>query len=357
MSESTTNTLNQVVEWDDEFFFQWVRESRFSRYMGGKRNEVFYVDSSDSAGLEHNFSYLPKLVGSGVTANQRLAGNEEALDDYGQRVTAEWLRNGVKLTKREAKMNDLDKRAAARERLMTWSKEKLRDAQIAALLSFNTGTGNGTAYASASEAVKDAHLAANSDRFLFGAALSNNASNDHSAALGQIDSTNDKLTGGRIDLLKRIAKTANPIIEPIRIREDEEWHVLFVGTLLMRDLRADLASTYATAWERHSNGGDNPLFTDGDLVYGGVVVREIPELGVISGVGNGGIDVGPALLCGASSVGIVWKQQSQTIVDNLDDYKFRPGVAVEECRAVEKLMFNGKQNGIVTSYFAAVADA
>ena len=60
------------------------------------------------------------------------------------------------------------------------------------------------AYGTASEAQKDAWLVDNADRVLFGAAKSNNSSNDHSASLANIDNTNDKLTPGAISLLSLI---------------------------------------------------------------------------------------------------------------------------------------------------------
>jgi hypothetical protein len=39
------------------------------------------------------------------------------------------------------------------------------------------------------------------------------------------------------------------------------------------------------------------------------------------------------------------------------DYKFRPGVAIEELLGVKKLVFNGVQQGMVTGLFAAAADS
>lgn len=358
MAESTVNSLNEAIEFDAKYFMEYVRDSRFARYMGPERNEIFYVDDQgDESGMTHNFSFVSKLNGAGVTGEQRLENNEEVLDNYAMRVTPEWKRNGVRFTKRQLALTPMDLRKAARDALMKWSKENLRDSQIAALGAVNTGTGNGTLYADASETLKDAWLANNADRILFGAAVANNSSNDHSTSLQNVDNTTDKFTAAKIDLMKRRAKVASPIIEPVKIKEDEDWYVIFTGTRAFRDLRADLATVFTNGWERFTQGRDNPLFTDGDIIYGGCIIREIPEIGVLTGVGNGGIDVQPAYLCGASAVGIAWKQKSRTIVDTKQDYEFRPGVAVEECRAVEKLMFNGKQIGVLTGYFAGVADS
>lgn len=359
MAETSVASLNQVTQYDDEFFLEWVRDSRYARYMGPKRNEIVYVDGKNMSepGLVHTFSFVGKLTNAGVTGESTLEGNEESLDNYGMTVTAEWLRNGVKMSKRQKGLTKLELKDAAREALMTWSQEQLRDATTTALGAINVGTGNGTAYASASEANKDTWLSNNSDRVLFGALISNASGNDHSASLALVDSVNDKLTASKVSLMKRIAKNASPIIAPVKVKQDEEWYVLFAGTRAFRDLKLDLATINTYGWERYKDGGDNPLFTDGDLVYDGVIIREEPSISVISSVGAASIDVAPAYLCGASAVGIKWKQKSQIIVDNDRDYRFRPGVAIEECRAVQKLFFNSKQNGVVTGYFAGVADS
>jgi N4-gp56 family major capsid protein len=359
MAETAVASLNQVTQWDDMYWFESVRESRYSRYMGPKRNEIFFVDNSlaSEPGLVHTFSFIGKLSNAGATGEQSLDGIEENLDNYGMTVTAEWLRNAVRLTKRQAALSEIDMREAVKEGLQVWSKEKLKVACTNALGSINVGTGNGTLYASASEANKDTWLTNNSDRVLFGSAIGNAASLDHSVAMALVDNVNDKFTAARVSLMKRIAKSATPNIAPVKIRDDEEWFVIFAGSRVFRDLKADLATINTYGWERYTNGGDNPLFTDGDLVYDGCIIREEPSIDAISSVGAGSIDVQPAYLCGAASVGVVWKQKTQTIMDNLKDFKFRPGIAVEECRAVEKLYFNSKQNGVLTGYFAGVADS
>ena len=97
------------------------------------------------------------------------------------------------------------------------------------------GSINGVAYASASEAQKDAWLVDNADRVLFGATKSNASSNDHSTSLANIDNTTDKLSPAMISLAKRIAQTASPKIRPIKTSEDEEWFVMFAGPQAFRD--------------------------------------------------------------------------------------------------------------------------
>ena len=62
-------------------------------------------------------------------------------------------------------------------------------------------------------------------------------------------------------------------------------------------------------------------------------------------------------LLGGGSVGIAWGQEPTPKTDNIKDYGFRPGVAIEELLGVKKINFNGVQNGIVTMFVGAAADS
>jgi hypothetical protein len=195
---------------------------------------------------------------------------------------------------------------------------------------------------------------ANTDRILFGAAKSNN-NNDHSAGLGNIDNTSDKLTPGIISLAKRMAKTADRHIRPIMVEDEEEWFVMFAHPLAFRDLQNNSTMSQANrdGWTR---GKDNPIFKAGDLIWDGVIIREVPEIPTLTGVGNGAIDVAPCFLCGAQAVGLAWGQRSKFAFEGFD-YGNKRGVAISEIRGIEKLSHNSVQNGVVTVYVAGVADS
>ena len=237
--------------------------------------------------------------------------------------------------------------------------EQMRDDVVEAL-----GSILGVAYGSASEANKDIWAVDNADRVLFGA-LVGNYNVDHSAALLNIDNTADKLDSGMISLAKRRAKLASPKIRPIRVREagDEEWYVLLCNSLCFRDLRADTVIQQADR-EARARGVNNPLFTGGDLLYDGVIIREIEEIAVVSGVGAGSIDVAPNYLVGAQAVGVGYAMRTNTVTEEFD-YGDKHGVAVREVRGVDKLQFGSgttdtadlKDHGVFTIWAAAVADS
>jgi hypothetical protein len=181
-------------------------------------------------------------------------------------------------------------------------------------------------------------------------------------------------------LAKRIAKAARPHIRPYQVDDADgrEYYVAFHGARTFRDISADSSMTQANRDARAREGAamkDNPLFQDGDLILGGIIHREVPEIDDImsntggaysvdpattyslDGVGSGPCDVRPVFLCGSGAVGIAWGQMTQPKTDVTKDYGFRPGVATEELRGTKKLAFNGLQNGMVTAWFAAASDS
>lgn len=364
MTLSTVSTANTVKQWDADFYREYIRSNRFARYQGTDANAVIQLKEqlTKKPGDALTISLVKALSGSGVTGNTLLEGQEEAIANYGQQIAIQAYRNGVAVTSWEEQKTAMGIRAAARPLLRDWAMELNRDKVIAALASVQASAGGSIiAYGSATEANKDAWLDLNTDRILFGAAKGNlkqtapagGATNDHSASLAEIDGSADKLTKDVVALAKRMAKLANPIIRPIRVNDDEEWYVMFANSLAFRDLKASLATTHADAMQR---GKSNPLFTDGDLVYDGVIIREVPEIGVLSGVGTGSIDVAPNYLCGAQAVGhVIGKRWASKTEER--DYGFVNGVAIEGYFGTEKLFYNGKQHGVVTVYTAGVADA
>lgn len=351
----------EVQQWEDTFYTEYIRDSRFRPYYGTSENAVIQMkeDLTKKRGDAITCALINKLSNSAVTGSNTLEGNEEDMASRSFTVNVNKLRNAVRIAEMEEFKSAIDLRDAARSVLKDWMMEQDRDRIIAAL-----DSKNGVAYASASEANKDAWLVDNADRVLFGAAVSNNAANDHSDALGQLDNTSDKLTPSALQLLKRRARSvASPKIRPIRIKGDEEWYVVFAGSLTFRDLSANSTITQANR-EARVRGLDNPIFTGADLIYDGMIIREVPEMNVLTGVGGGSIDVAPVYLCGAQALLFAIGKRISSRTKEFD-YGDKYGVAIEQIRAIEKMTFGSgsgdtddlKDNGVATGYFASVADS
>ena len=258
----------------------------------------------------------------------------------------------------------IDLREAAREALMVWELEKMRNDIITSLEAMTADGNIQISYGAASAAQRNTWMVNNADRVLFGNSKSNAVSGVMATALATIVAPGGKMTAATVTLAKRIARTANPRIRPISVNDDEEWFVFFMPSLPFRDLMQDptIINTLQYAWDR---GRDNPLFTAGDILYNGVIIREIPEMPIIPGAGGGGIDVAMSAFCGAQALGVAWAQRMKSTT-NTRDYGYMHGVGIQEMRGIGKLRFGTDPTvdttkpvdaGIVSVFTSAVADA
>lgn len=364
MGESTPATGLVPQQWDDKFYLEHLSENRFAGEMGTSQGSIIQVkeDLTKKKGDSLTFALVNKLSGAGVTDGGTLEGNEEEMDSRSHVLTINERANAVVSTTWANQTSSFSLRDAAKATLKDWAMESTRDQIITQL-----GSINGVAYGSASEANKDAWLVDNADRCLFGAALSNNSSNDHSASLANIDNTNDQLTPGAISLMKRMAATCNPKIRPVQdmyAKNGRRYYTMYVPSLIFRDLKENTAIQQAQR-EVSLTAENSRLFKGGDILWDGVIVKEIEDIAVLSGVGAAGIDVAPVYLCGAQAIGYGVAQR-WTSAEETRDYGRKKGCAIMEMGGFSKLTFGTnastdtgdlKDHGIVTGFFAAVADS
>ena len=361
MAETSAATGLTVQQWDDKFFVEHVQQNRFAGEMGTDENAIIQVkeDLTKKAGDSITYALVNRLTGGGQADGATLEGNEESMDSRSHKLSINERAHGVRSTTWQNQISAIDLRKAAKAVLKSWAMEDTRDRIITAL-----GSINGVAYGSATEGNKDAWLVDNADRCLFGAALSNNSANDHSASLLNVDNTTDQLDTSAISLMKRMARTASPKIRPVMSESSGRyWYCLYVPSLVMRDLKSDTAIQQAQR-EVGLKMQNEKLFKGGDLEWDGVIVKEIEDIGVLSGVGAGAIDVAPVYMCGAQAIGYGvasrWKSAEETF-----DYGRKKGCAIMEMGGFDKLTFGSgaadtddlKDNGVLTGFFAAVADS
>jgi hypothetical protein len=239
------------------------------------------------------------------------------------------------------------------------AKVYFRDRIITALGSMSINGTTHYAYADADEtSIKDVWLANNLDRVIFGA--DEYSGTDHSAGITTCDTTDSLLNEANLKRLKDRAKAANPIVRPIKVRDGEEWYVVFAGTKLFRQAQTALAQLNREAWVR-AQGENNPLFTGGDLICDGMIIKEVPEIGQLPGTpgASGTTGVAPAYLVGAQALGYAVALRSKMIEDT-DDYGEVNGAGIKMLDQVAKLYFGSgvddttspKQHGVVTGYYA-----
>lgn len=358
MADTRAATGLTVQQWDDKFFIEYIQENRFAPLMGTDEMAVIQVkqDLTKKQGDSITFALVNKLTQNATTGTNTLEGNEEDMASRSFRLYVDKRRNAVRVAEMEEQRSAISLRAAARAVLKDWAMEDTIDLTVEAL-----GSINGVAYASATEAQKDAYLLDNSDRVVFGAALSNTVAGDFSASLLNVDSTNDKLTGNSLRLLKRRAILASPKIRPMKDPGNgKRYYVAFANPLTFRDLQTDLQDELQhTVVESEAS----KLFEGGDLMWDGIIVKEVDTLPIYTGVGNGGINVSPVYLCGAQAIGVGYAKRWRSVTEEFD-YGDKFGVAIDGIYGVRKLIFGSgtadtadlKDHGVATGFYSAVGD-
>jgi len=365
---TTTPPEMKKQDWEQSFHEEYIRESGYKSFMGKSPMSVIQVKAENKIpGESLTLSLSSRLTGAGVSGvNNDLVGSEEPLGLFTHKIPVQERIHGVLLSKSEARASAADQRAIVKPLLKDWEIDQTRnDISDAMLMAQSNKTLvaplNTLHNAEASVAEKNSWITDNENRVLFGASKSNLVSGDFAASLATVDAAGDKFTGARLSLMKRIAKTTSPHIRPIRIQgKGREYFVAFTDTRAFRDLKEDLRTVNSDARERNVNS--NPIFQDGELIYDGVIVCEIPELPVFAGAGASGIDVSPALLCGAQAIAMGWGQRPQYKKRLEDDYGRRIGRAIEEYIGINKIQrFKAGDplidHGMVSGFFAGVEDA
>lgn len=385
MAQSTINSGNKVTDFQKKVNHVYVRDGVFGKFIGADENKVIQTNKNIR---KKSIPLVGKLGGSGIRGSNQLVGNEEALSNYDFIYEPKHLRNGVLIDNEEREKSEFDLYSEARPALMNWLMETKRDQIIQALGAvwaggtyYNYGgveASGATGSSAASAANMDTWQAANADRILYGAVRTNLTSGDHTTSLGTIDTTNDKLTPDALELLKRMAQDADPLIRPIMINEDEPWFVYFCGKYSMRDLRANTVM-HAAMREALPRVKDNPLFSGGDLLWDGIIIKEVPDLdkfidnasgtGLWDGVwganatgdslktgGASSSRVGVGFLCGGQAVCFGRGKEGSFDLRKEDDYGHLNGVAVTAKHDIKKIFYNSKQHGMVTHFHSAASD-
>jgi hypothetical protein len=386
MAVTTTHINLQITKWRTAVYREFRRGNALSPYMGESPTSIIQVlrDLRDG-GDQVVVPIVGGLNGPGVSTGP-LTGNEEKLDQYGMKLWVDWSRNAVLLTRAQMRKSAIEQLELVRPLLTEWGNVLIRDELILAMHSLpseappvnlgNEATAgqrvNGIMYDNASAAQKNTWHDNNSDRILYGAGRANFVGGNHASSLANVDAVNDKASAAILMMAKRMARKASPGITPYRDNEDQgrEWYVVFVGSNAYRDLAADpvIYNANLNARPREGNGVDrNPIFNDGDLLYRGMIIREVPEIDqylTVTGAGASAINVAPLFVCGQNALALAWGQMPRPTERREDDYGFLIGRGVEMVFGVGKVFKADPltptklvQWGMVTVYVASVDDA
>lgn len=384
MALSTVQDNNRLVRYVKQFQVEWARDNLFSPYQGTGMNAIIQViEDLSSGGNEINIPHLSQLRGAGVGSGT-LTGNEERMDDYGQRGWIDWARHAIVMKKSERHKQSADAFAQAKPRLNEWADLLRRDETIEALMALpstsqpvglDSDAGdrvNGLRYggATTTAANRNTWNANNSDRVVYGNSLSNyNAT--HATALANIDTTDDLFGLESAKLMRRVGRVADPAIKPFKVSGGKEWFVFFHGPSTFADFQAalDAAGIDKDGRAREGNAMDkNPLFQSGDEQYRGGIHVEIPEIDAyaatnwptLTTAGAASTRVYPVFMCGQAALAMLVGQRPQATFDKADDYGFLKNAGIEMAYGITKKwkLFPKEstrlvQTGVVTGFFAA----
>lgn len=351
-----------VEQWDSEFFTEYLTDNRFAGEMGTNEASIIQVKENltKKPGDRINFALVNKLTQDAITGRDVLEGNEEDMASRSFEVAVTKRRNGVRVAEIDEQFSAISLRNAAKTVLKEWSMKDTEKLIIQALASIN-GTNIGSADATA----RNAWLTDNTDRVYFASGYSGAT---HSSGLTEQDLSNDRLTAADISAMKYKARvTANPKIRPIRSEANgRDYYILYVDPRCFRDLKNESSSPIVQAQREVSlEMENNRLFKGGDLLWDGVIIKEVPEMydvlgSTLANLGDAGtVEIGCAFLCGAQAVGAAYAKRWKSVQETFD-YGDKLGVAIEAIYGIKKMQFGSgsgdtddlKDHGVVTGYFA-----
>lgn len=398
MALTSNHVNNELIKFRRTAATDFLRKNRLDPFMGpDSTSPIVRLKDLSADGKQINIPLVTQLSGPGVGAGT-LRGNEEQMDSYGFPVYADWARNAVANNRAVNKESSFSVRSTARSLLSGWSRRIVRDDLVDALLSIPTAAAqagrlqapgnrvNGIKWSAATTGNKNSWVTANYDRVLFGSVVANYSST-FATAVGNVDSTNDKMTAAVGSLAKDIAKqtgvdpnnpgtyNGRPKINPWMQKDtDQEWMLCLVGDRGFRDLKAD-PTMYQANRDARARENDptnkNPIFTGGGLVYDGVIYLNIPEITqrlLLKGVGASSIDVEPFFMLGQGALAYALGQMPRPTQLEDGDYDFITGMGIEAQYGVGKVA-KAPQSvsgatvgdlvdwGMVTGFVSGVANA
>lgn len=374
MATGLTTTPSDLREdqYRREYFTEYVRTSAFAPYMGvaedGFGKPIHAFQETKQGGETVKIPLVARLQNGGVWGNDKLGGREEQLGRYVHSISVEYRRQAIELPERDEHYSFAEAAGLCRPLLMTWSREQLRDDIIDAMFmvddkkTLHTPLANNTTSdykSAASDSEKNNWTANNSDRLLFGDSTTNyNA--DWSTAAGTV-AAGMTVDTDMLDEMKYLAKVSDPHIRPLKVNDSygQEFYVAFVGSVGFKQLKQSTAMQNANREARARDpymSERNPLFTDGDLVWDGIIIREVPEIPGLGTIGASSANVGMISLCGAQACGVAWGMEPEFREKSETDYGHFMGIGVTECLGSNKIQRDTGSsvkidNGMVTGFY------
>jgi len=350
-----TNDSQTIKLWSALTMRDMLKSTLIYKFLGSGKSAILQrlTDLEKTAGDNIKYDLLMQMSGSGITGDNRMRDNEEALIYYQDNVSIDQLRNAHAFRRMSQQRTLHDMRMDAKTNLADWFAGKL-DTYMFDYLCGNT-TRN---HAQAAVAPDSEHYIVSGDVENSGTIATDEAS------LG----SNDQISLADMDYARESAKTITPMIRPAMI-DGQEYFVVVLHPYSVTDIRLDVANSAYTDWptiQMHANkrGLDNPLFTGALGVYNNMIMFESTR--IYSPVSNVRRNLFLGAQAGVFAQGNAYDTMEQQRVgkdslmswyEETDDYGNEKGIAVGCIFGMKATRFNSKDFGkiVISSYSASHA--
>lgn len=347
------NDALAVKRWSTSLAVEAEKKMYFNKFMGGEQSIITKLtDLEKNAGDKVTYGLEMKLFGAGVTGDNTLENNEEALVYYSDALLIDQLRHAVRSRGKASEQRvPYDMRLRARRALSTWWAERMDelmfiylsgargvDSTLTLPIGFTSFAGNSLA------APDSAHII-------------------YAAGLAKATITTAAImTLSEIDRLVEAAETVDPMIQPIMV-DGEKKYILLIHPYQATDLRTNTATGQWLDIEKAAttkHGHESNIYKNSIGEYRGVVIHVHRNVVRFSDYGAGtNLPAARALFLGAQAGCIAFgkggTEGRYNWQEELFDYGNQLGVAAGTIFGVKKTTFNSADFGVYALDTYAIA--
>jgi N4-gp56 family major capsid protein len=340
-----SSSAQAVKIWAKLTLREALKATLFNKFLGTQKTAIIQrlVELEKSAGDQIKYDLLMQMKNDGVTGDNRMKGNEEALVYHQDTVDIDQLRNAHAFRRMSQQRTLHDMRMDAKANLADWFADKMDSYMFRCLCGDTTLTHGQTA------------TAPTSNRIIY----SGDATSE--ATLG----SNDQISLADLDYAKELAKTTSPLIRPTMI-DGQEYYVVVLHPYSVTDIRLDVANSAYISWPdiqmyAQKRGDKNPIFTGALGVYNGMIMFEATRIyspltnvrrNLFLGAQSGVFAMGNAY--DSIEQQRVGKDNLMSWFEEIDDYGNEKGISCGCIFGINKSVFNSEDFGtIVLASYAA----
>ncbi|TIM14469.1 MAG: N4-gp56 family major capsid protein [Mesorhizobium sp.] len=353
------NDALAVKLWSKKLAVEVSKATAIAPLIGTSSNSIIQLkdETQKGKGDKVTFGLRTQLIGDGVTENQTLEGNEEALTTYSDALYINELAHAVRVKNDQtidAQRVPFSLRDEANSGLTDWYADRM---SMMAFMQFGGYTAPTMAFEGRTVTILPVHYGFNAPT----APSTNRVVRAGGVANDQSLTSTNIFTLDLIDKAKEKAVTANPKIRPVMI-DGAKHYVMYLHPYQVTDLRINTSTGQWLDIQKaaEKRGASNPIF-DGSLgVYNNVILREAEHVvtGVNASTSAQITTVRRAVMLGAQSAVVAFGMKTAPskykTVEELFDYQRELGVSCQTVWGMKKTVFNSEDFGtIVVSTYAA----